>query len=347
MKYALIAGLLLFLCTTTEASVPRKPLIEEMTSTRCTFCDLTDSSVDAYEAEFEGKLCMLKWHSYFGNYEGENPFYKAYPNGMKRLLCYNVSGVPIIIGNGLHKIHPNKGAQGIKDEFNPLVFGLTSPFTLEVTHTFIGDSLECTVTVGLVDAAFGMSNLRLGIVISEREVHFQEQTTAVKATKVHTNVVRATVPEFVNGLPTIPLPLSMSQGETTTFTYRIAINEIWNDAMLQTTAFIQDSLTKEVYQSGATAIPAAVASRRPESAVAYPNPTSGVVNIAYVYDKPAHARLTVYDVAGKRMLEKNEVAAANGEQVFSVDISHLPNGMYYYCLHVGEYIKTEKVLLQR
>ena len=189
MKYLLIAFLLLCVHEVATASVPRKPLIEELTSTTCTFCDLSDSVVDAYIAARAGAVCVLKWYMLLGNYQGENRFYHAYPKAQKRWTYYGGPGVPQLLGNGGNPVNPMQGTAGIDAAFAGTIYYRTSPFAMTVEQTIVGDSLECIVRVTLVDAAFDMSALRLGIAISEREIHFKENTTAVNATSIHTNVV--------------------------------------------------------------------------------------------------------------------------------------------------------------
>lgn len=347
------SGILLFailLYGSSFASVPRKPMLEEMTSTTCIFCDLSDSVVLAFEAEHGNSITVLKWYNDWRSREGENPFFNAFPAGAKRVNYYGVTGVPAIGMNGGNFINPyaSRSLQILDSIFEPS-FTMTSPYMVTVVQTIIRDSLECSVTVTLVDDIVPDSSLRLGIVISERIIYFQEKTSGTDyASPFHTNVVRTAIPAFtVSGAPDLVLP-ALVKNVTKTFSFHIHIDSIWNKSKLRTTAFIQNVSTREVLQSEfsqsqSTSV-RTYQSKNSASAL-YPNPSSSLTMISFSLAETAHISAALYDIHGNRLVDVFDGELNAGVQSISFNASHLPSGMYYYRLQMGDHVETKPIVV--
>lgn len=347
MKSTFLLALLAF-WSTAAASVPRKPLVEELTSTTCTFCDLSDSLVDTYTASHAGKICVLKWYTNYGNYAGTNPFYNAFKGGIMRSTFYKIAGVPRVQANGVHKLNPYTERTLLGPGLDTLIFDKTSPYAVKVKQSIYDGSVHCTIEVTLVDEYID-TNIRLGIAISEREIHFQEQTSAVNATSIHYSVVRATLPvdayPFVGGHPTLRLPETLTQGNTATFTYDIPLDQAWNPAEIQTTAFLQNIVTGEVMQSEMAASQADVADMdEPIKVSAYPNPTSGILHIAYELPQAMPAVVSIFSLRGEHIAD---IEAPNAGNTITTDLSYLPSGVYFYRLHYDDLFETRRFILSR
>ena len=76
----------------------------------------------------------------------------------------------------------------------------------------------------------------------------------------------------------------------------------------------------------------------------YPNPTSGNITINSPVFQSGNTKISVFDVSGKLLLEKNEIRR---EEKVDVDLSHLPNGMYVIQLMSQEYFVQEKIVVTK
>ncbi|MEL6865003.1 MAG: T9SS type A sorting domain-containing protein [Bacteroidota bacterium] len=70
--------------------------------------------------------------------------------------------------------------------------------------------------------------------------------------------------------------------------------------------------------------------------VLYPNPAVNYVNLMYRFDERVDdVRIQVYDVQGKLMLERYNLATAPGDYTEKVEVSQLPSGQYSLVLAVN------------
>ena len=76
----------------------------------------------------------------------------------------------------------------------------------------------------------------------------------------------------------------------------------------------------------------------------FPNPSSGIVNIEMI-NLANNARLEIYDVSGRKMLEEN-VETENGIAEKHLDLSHLATGTYFVQLNDGRNVVIEKFTIR-
>jgi len=77
----------------------------------------------------------------------------------------------------------------------------------------------------------------------------------------------------------------------------------------------------------------------------YPNPFNPSTKIKYTIPFDGHTELKVYDLMGNIIstLVSETMLAGSYEIVF--DASHIPSGVYFYTLTLGEFRSTKKVIL--
>ncbi len=68
---------------------------------------------------------------------------------------------------------------------------------------------------------------------------------------------------------------------------------------------------------------------------AYPNPARSLVHFRYHLDRPAHARLRVFDVLGREVARLVNDAQGPGAHTVTFDASHLSGGVYFSRLEAG------------
>jgi len=76
----------------------------------------------------------------------------------------------------------------------------------------------------------------------------------------------------------------------------------------------------------------------------YPNPASDKLTINYQLKKSAVVNINLIDLQGKQHMVLNKEANAMGIQTESMDISHLPPGVYFLRLQAGNDVVTKKVV---
>ncbi|MBN2745748.1 MAG: T9SS type A sorting domain-containing protein [Bacteroidales bacterium] len=76
-----------------------------------------------------------------------------------------------------------------------------------------------------------------------------------------------------------------------------------------------------------------------------PNPFSTSTTINYTLDQRADVTLTVYNVAGAKVMEMNEGSQSTGNHNIIVDGSKLKSGVYYYTLAAGANKVTKKMIV--
>jgi len=77
----------------------------------------------------------------------------------------------------------------------------------------------------------------------------------------------------------------------------------------------------------------------------YPNPSSGIYTLSFQYNKPQQVNITIRDVLGRQLLD-SEYRSVSGYSSIQVDISKLPDGVYFIHLRTDENAMTTKLLKQ-
>ena len=76
-----------------------------------------------------------------------------------------------------------------------------------------------------------------------------------------------------------------------------------------------------------------------------PNPVVGRSAIAFTLDRAAHVRLTLHDVAGRRVEVLTDAVQSAGAHEVSFDAARLEPGVYYYRLQAGARVESRQLLI--
>lgn len=135
----------------------------------------------------------------------------------------------------------------------------------------------------------------------------------------------------------------------------ITLNGSWNTSNLGIVVFVQNSNTKEVYQSefitynelGITdlaednnEIPATY-----NLFQNYPNPFNPSTTIEYEIPKEEQVVLKVYNVLGKEVAELVNTNKSAGKYNVNFNSKNLASGVYYYTIRAGEFFQSRKLVL--
>jgi hypothetical protein len=77
----------------------------------------------------------------------------------------------------------------------------------------------------------------------------------------------------------------------------------------------------------------------------YPNPFNPATEIRYQLAAATHINISIYDVAGRRVTTLVEGWQDTGSHRAVFDASDLASGLYIYCIHAGDFVKSGKLLL--
>lgn len=77
----------------------------------------------------------------------------------------------------------------------------------------------------------------------------------------------------------------------------------------------------------------------------YPNPFNPTTTIQFALSEAAHARVTVYDVLGRRVAVLTDGMHTAGPHRVLFDASHLPSGTYFYRLEANSIMETRSMVL--
>lgn len=77
----------------------------------------------------------------------------------------------------------------------------------------------------------------------------------------------------------------------------------------------------------------------------YPNPTTGTINLTFSLSKEAPVQITLFDGLGRRVEDIFNGHYAVGNHELTIDLSHLPAGLYFYQLQTPNTIKSNALVL--
>ena len=80
---------------------------------------------------------------------------------------------------------------------------------------------------------------------------------------------------------------------------------------------------------------------------AFPNPTSGMVDLTYNLSQSGELNIIVRDITGKLVVSKNEGSLATGAHKTKLDLSSLAEGVYTYELNVNSNTTFGKIVLTK
>lgn len=78
----------------------------------------------------------------------------------------------------------------------------------------------------------------------------------------------------------------------------------------------------------------------------FPNPATQQVTVEVPLESDSDVRVTIFDPSGKAALTQQK-ALLKGENQFNFDLNTLPNGVYFVEVRNGEFVKTQKLVVQK
>ncbi|MCW8805788.1 MAG: PEGA domain-containing protein [Ignavibacteriaceae bacterium] len=221
-------------------------LIEDFANVSCVPCVTSNRILESLTNVTYGhsKLVAIKFPTNFPS--PNDPFYLANTvDCSSRRSYYNVISAPTTIIDGLLKPISTDSISVIA----AIDQRLTKPlqFRMDVSSSVVGSEYLITVTVKVLNGAgIDFSNTVLHTVVTETDIEFATPPGSNGETKFY-DVMRVMLPsnsgQSLNGI---------SQTEEVAFQRQTTINSSWDVNNLHVVAFIQNTVTKEVFQSSST-----------------------------------------------------------------------------------------------
>ncbi len=79
----------------------------------------------------------------------------------------------------------------------------------------------------------------------------------------------------------------------------------------------------------------------------YPNPFRKSTMIKYFLNEPNSVNIKIYDIRGREIRSYFKGFQTTGGYIFNLKLHNQPSGIYFLRYQVGEYLKTQKLILQR
>lgn len=246
----------------------RLVLVEEFTQASCGPCAAANPAFDALlgSAANLSKAVRLKYQT---SWPGYDPMNEQNPAEVQtRVDYYGVDGVPYGVVDGIGIANdcgaylgsPSCLTQG---ELNTEAT-ITSPITLELTHTFSADYQTVSVTAVVTNvsaSSFGGSGTRLHVALIEKQIDFASAPGS-NGEETFYNVMRKMLP----GANGTNMTAALAPGESVTYTFNnVDVPDyLYNLGRLAIVAFVQNNASKAVHQA----------------AISQPLPISGLPDIA-------------------------------------------------------------------
>lgn len=217
-------------------------LIEDFANVSCTPCVTSNLILEEVKNNYnDNEIAVIKYPTNFPS--PIDPFYLANTAASgSKISFYNVFSAPSTRVDGMMK-PISSDSTAIKDSINKRLN--TAPkIVLELTDTTIGSVLSFVVKVTMIDTSgIDISKLVLNSILTETYIEYSTPPGSNGETKFY-NIMREIIPS--------PAGTSLSSlmiNVPSTFNLSTNINSSWNSSFLKLIVFVQNTSTKEVYQT--------------------------------------------------------------------------------------------------
>jgi hypothetical protein len=299
------------------------PMLEHFTNTWCSTCANRNPALFTYLNGFAGQYHHMTIHPNIP-YQGCIYYQANVAENTARKTYYGVSSTPQVYLNGTYV---SSGSALLPNALFTQSLATTSPIGVTVAET-TGNTRTATVQV-LQSGNLSAGNYVLHAAIVERETNYTSPNGETK----HRNVFR----RFLT--PTNGYALSSYPAE---FTSNYTIDAAWNAAEIYVIAYVQNTTTKEVMNSGSKFQGGLVDVNTPELDVKLsvaPNPTTDLITIA---SPDQNIELVeVYDMRGGLTAQYLNVKQLN----FQFETKGWKQGIYLVQVKTAKGVKTVKIAI--
>lgn len=324
----LLSLLLVATALSAQQAVKRYVLIEHFTNSRCSIC--ASKNPDFYtligQPQYAPEVHHLSVHPQYPYINCE--FYQANTtDNTARASLYGIQGTPRVALNGtLIAASTTLLSQATLNSY----LGQTSPLHLQVTEGGSGSARNVSVlarSVGTVPTGA----YRMYIVIAEKLI----TKTTPNGEKEHHDVLR----DIIISSDFTPA----ASGSTVEITASYTPNAAWNASELYAIAFVQNTMTKEVLNSGTRFDPAFSATEEPAISALriLPNPAQTLA-YAQVNEGDAIQQVEVFAADGQRTV----LGFQEQQGAVEIPLHTLTSGLYIVKITAQQQVYTGKLVKQ-
>jgi len=256
-----------------------------------------------------------------------------------RATFYGVDSIPEMVVNGLYVVTPKYYTNILFNEFmKPAYLSITPTIyktgnTLNISASILpfpewtdpGDQM--TIRVALIE------KLTLNNVGTNGETKFY-------------NVFHKMI-GGMNGTPVSTFTPSFHVNINESYTLTSNSN-IENIQALAVIVFVQNDVTKEIYQSGYAELSAGIGDNSQNSIIkVYPNPISNYLNIDYYNSSNDNVEVEIYSNTGQLVHKRLQSNTMSGMNQMGVNLSGLSDGIYLLKLKIGNNVYSEKFVINK
>lgn len=335
MRLTLVTLLLTATLTTVFGQqLPKRYIfVEHFTNTRCGSCALHNPGLKQRIDDNPGQVHHISVHSEIPYQACEFYQHNTVDNNYRKDI-YGVFGTPTTFTQGVAE---RFGGGILLQEHIDSLNDEVSPIRIVVEEELVAGVNNIDIEVE-THAALNNDKLKLYAAVVEQRVNYN----APNGETLHYNVFREMLPAN-EGEPYSPAPV----GSSVSFNYSVAIDSVWDPAEVYVVAFIQDTTTNEVINSGTKfddeqQTVSALEPNAVNTLHIYPNPANNVLTLQ-VKEGQQETFYEMTDIHGKAVLSGHFTGAGH-----TINTAALPTGMYILRLtDGGNTVGTRKVLIAR
>ncbi len=220
-------------------------MLEDFANVSCIPCVASNKVIEAVANSYgPSKLAVVKFPTNFPS--PVDPFYLANKEVCDYKMSsgfYNIIVAPTTIVDGTSRLYSLSDSTALKTVVDQQL-ALTPRFSLSVVDSMSGGSYFISVTIGVADTnGISTSDLVLYSAVTETDIEFSSPPGSNGETKFF-DVLRFLMPDKLGK----SLSSIIAAGEETVL-YEDAFGSEWNAEKIHTVCYIQNVVTKEIYQA--------------------------------------------------------------------------------------------------
>ncbi|HNW70260.1 MAG TPA: T9SS type A sorting domain-containing protein [Bacteroidales bacterium] len=302
----------------------RRPVYEEFTSSTCSPCASFNTStftpfITSYGTQFSYIKYQMNWPAATGFANGD-PYYTA--EGGTRRAFYGVSGVPDLYVDGRAS---GMSSTTMLSELNTDKAKATF-FVIQGLNPGRSGNI---VTIPLTITPYVSGSFKVHVVVVEKT------TTGNVASNGETSFKHVMM-DMLTGGSGLTVNLTAGTDYTNTFTQDLTSTFVEEMTDLQVVVMIQETTTKEIYQSAESDISfiTNIDANTNDNISVFPNPANDYITIT----NALNSDIMVYDIFGKLVMSEH-----NNDNNFQLNVSELAKGNYIMKIINGSNISTRKI----
>ena len=315
-----------------NSSTQRIPLFETFTSSTCGPCVGGNAQLQSIFAANPNKYTSIKYQM---DWPGAgDPYYTSEAGDRKSY--YGVSSVPRLEIDGGWDNNPSNLTQQDFDGY----YIIPSFTNLAATYSVGGQVIQIDATIDPIEN-ISSTNLVVHMAVFEYDTY---NNVGSNGELEFRHVMKKMLPD-ANGTSISALQASVQQNVNQTYSFngsyvlpanaQSPINHTNEHSVEEFTdlgvaVWIQDDVTKEIYQSTTGTLITGINNKNEQllSAKIYPNPTIGNATLAFHLKHSGDVQIKVFNSLGKEILESNMKNLSFGRSIAQINTSKLSTGLY-------------------